>query len=247
MSKAVIQYHKQIHRELGAFATWLPGDRIEIGDVGVLVKGRFRRMGSLRELGIEVEVESSPVGHALRYSSTKGLDVSTRGKASARGAGALDISYGFSRAGACVFEADGVTHHRIRNRLAVGAAASEAHAAGRWDKTWHLIEELWTADCATILVAETKNSGLELSAEITSPAPGMLTNPEIGLRVSSRSGKVVEVVAARDVRPLYACSKIRGLGAGQLAPVRSEGEDADRSAVARTNLDELLDSMFEDD
>ncbi len=52
MASPVNLYHREMHDRFGFLATWLPGDS---GDVGSLIGGRFRKVASLEELGIEVE------------------------------------------------------------------------------------------------------------------------------------------------------------------------------------------------
>ena len=36
MASPVKTYQSEMHDKLGFFATWLPGDHVELGDVGVL-------------------------------------------------------------------------------------------------------------------------------------------------------------------------------------------------------------------
>ena len=42
MSTPVKLYHQEMHANLGFFGTWLPGDLLQLGDVGILTNGRFR-------------------------------------------------------------------------------------------------------------------------------------------------------------------------------------------------------------
>jgi hypothetical protein len=59
MASPVKLYQQEMHSNLGFFANWLPGDPIEVGDVGVLESGRFRRVVSLEDLGIGCDVSST--------------------------------------------------------------------------------------------------------------------------------------------------------------------------------------------
>lgn len=75
MPSPVRTYHAEMHRNLGFFATWLPGDPIEIGDAGLLVEGRFRRLSSLSELGIRYTQSESTASQNLQYTSTEGTKI----------------------------------------------------------------------------------------------------------------------------------------------------------------------------
>ena len=50
MPSPVALYQREMHKNLGFFATWLPGDQLELGEAGVLKGGRFRKQSSLAEL-----------------------------------------------------------------------------------------------------------------------------------------------------------------------------------------------------
>lgn len=241
--RAVNSYHTQIRNNLERFATWFPGDHIEIGDFGKLVGGRVRREGNLAELGIGVEVEVTDVPQPISYSSTKGLSVNAQVGAAGQGLGKAVAEYSFSSAGACVFEATGVRHHRIRNRHAVGQAIVAAHEAGTWTRGWYLIEELWSAACTTVIIAQTKDSSLTLAAELDSPVPALLTNPEAGLRVTARSGKIIEIIGVKDARPLYACCKLKLFD--RVSAMRGGSDASQDDPFVSLTLDEMSDSLFE--
>jgi hypothetical protein len=36
-------YQEEMHNSVGFFATWLPGDILDLGDVGELKDGQFRK------------------------------------------------------------------------------------------------------------------------------------------------------------------------------------------------------------
>jgi hypothetical protein len=53
MASPVRRYQQEMHENIGFFATWLPGDLLELGDIGILVNGSFRKLSSLWALGIK--------------------------------------------------------------------------------------------------------------------------------------------------------------------------------------------------
>jgi hypothetical protein len=64
---------------------------------------------------------------------------------------------------------------------------------------------------------------------------------QLGLLVSSSSGKVVHVVAQSDLSPLYSCVKVRDplFGSASVGPVRGLGENAGQR-LTRLGVEELL-------
>ena len=85
MASPVKIYQSEMHHNLGFYATWLPGDPIEIGDVGVLLDGRFRRLTSLTDLGISYDLSAAGTTQNVQYTSAKGAKVGAATSASAAG------------------------------------------------------------------------------------------------------------------------------------------------------------------
>src|SRR5204863_7490881 len=102
MASPVKLYQREMHDNLGFFPTWLPGDRIQIGDAGVFEGGRFRRTASIAELGIVYDVSIGAATQNVQYTSTQGTSIGT--KAGAAGALAQgEIRIELSRDGAFLF------------------------------------------------------------------------------------------------------------------------------------------------
>ena len=53
MPSPVQRYQREMHENIGFYATWLPGDPMELGDVGIPSNGMFRKRSSLNDLGIK--------------------------------------------------------------------------------------------------------------------------------------------------------------------------------------------------
>jgi len=85
MASPVKLYQQEMHSNLGFFATWLPASILELGDFGVLEAGRFRKMGSLKELGIPhaelINIDSQVQNKVVGYVSVVGLKVVEYGQA----------------------------------------------------------------------------------------------------------------------------------------------------------------------
>lgn len=243
MASPVRLYQEEMHENLGFFPTWFPGDFMEIGDLGILDAGRFRKMSSLKELGIPFTTTSWASKQDVQYTSTKGTTIKPSAGASVPGIAKAEITINFSRAGAFVFHATGLTPHQIENRSAVAEAIVAAYRRNKWDKKWLLVESLHRAQLATIIVSQDSESGIVLVANVNAPLVAIsLADPQIGLSVSSVSGKIVHLVSARDIHPLYSCLRLRDgfFSDPSVEPVR--GTASNENPFERPGINELLNS-----
>jgi hypothetical protein len=247
MASPVKLYQREMHRNMGFFATWLPSNAIELGDIGVLDGGRFRRVGSLKELGISpLEVREGTTENVSYSASAKRTDGGSVGARTAVPLASAELSIQFTSEGGYVFEAIAMRQMEIANRLALAATLLKAYEKGQWEAEWLLVDALYNAGSATILVSEDTTSEIVLKANAAVLPLGSLplADPKLGLAVASSSGKIVHVVAANNVRPLYSCVKVRNpllFGKPSVVPVRGLG-DQNGSALGRPGIADLLDS-----
>jgi hypothetical protein len=241
MGTPVRLYQKEMHENLGFFATWLPADPIEVGDVGVFEGGRFRRLNSLQELRIDFGVARGKSAQDAHYTSREGTQITTAAGAAVNGVGKAEITIEFSREGAFVFQCSALRHDRIDNPAAVGARILEEYARGNWRKEWLFVEALHVAKAATIIVSEDSSSSITLGADITAPlAATALADPRVALSVQSTRGRILHMIAAKGLRPLYSCLRVSDpfFGSSSMQPVR--GASGESMALSRPALAELL-------
>jgi hypothetical protein len=243
MPSPVRTYHAEMHRNLGFFATWLPGDPIEIGDAGLLVEGRFRRLSSLSELGIRYTQSESTASQNLQYTSTEGTKIDPTIGGAVAGVAKAQIAISFSADGAFVFHATGLRVRRLQELTSVGRGVLAAYEKGRWRKEWLLVETLHLADCATIIVSQDSSAGLVLTAKPDAVLTALsLADPNVGLAVSSSRGRLVHVVGARKLRPLYSCVRVKDpfFAKPSIAPAR--GTETRTNEFERAQISDLLDA-----
>lgn len=249
MSSPVSMYQREMHVKMGFFATWLPADPIAVGDAGVLLGGRFRKMSSLAERGLPCELEDATAGQDVKYTSTKGTTVTGAGGAAVPSVTQGEIKVELSQTGAFVFHASNLRVRRVRNPAAVAEAVVRAYKAGHWQFEWLLIEAVHVADRATILVSEDGNAGITLAATVNGAQLGAsLADPKVGLTATAMHGRLVQILGQSNLCPLYSCLKLGKPIFGDLAvcPVRGEGQAVGRADYEtnfrRPGIDELLDS-----
>jgi len=238
-------YQQEMHQNLGFFATWFPGSPLELGDVGMFEGGQFRRASSLSDMEVPLSAVREGKRQNVSYSASakrSGTLATDAGLSAGVGQGELTVS--FSSEGGFVFEAVGLRCLEVADRSAMADGILQLHHEGRWRREWVVIEALYIADSATVLVSQEQASEIRLKAKANIPSgPLQLADPSLGLTVAASSGRVVHVLAGTDLRPLYSCARLRDplFGNPSVVPVRGKATDS-LQAMARPGLDELLDS-----
>ena len=107
-----------------------------------------------------------------------------------------------------------------------------------------MVEALHEADRATIVVAEDSAAGLTVQADAKGPLQGIsLADPKIGLTVKSTRGKMVQVMGAEEIRPLYSCLCLEDplVGSPTVQPVRGLSDNQE-VRLRRPGIAELVNS-----
>ena len=211
----------------------------------MLDAGRFRLTGSLKELGIRNPGirEGTPENMSYSSSARKSEGASASANAGPSVAKA-EVSIQFTSQGGFVFEAIGMQNMEFAERLALANEILKAYERGRWQKEWLLVDAVYRASSATIIVSEDSASEMVLKASGDTLLGSLpLADPKLGLSVASSKGKIVHVVAANDLRPLYSCLRVRDplFGSPSVGSVRGLAKDAIK-ALSRPSLNELLES-----
>jgi hypothetical protein len=246
MATPVRLYQDEMHKNLGYFATWLPSDPIRLGDIGILEGGRFRRQGSLEELGIHGAGLREGIAEDMSYSASAERTTGVSAGASAAVPVAkAEFSIKFSRQGGYVFEALGIRSAEFGSRLALAEQILGAHDRGQWQDPWLVVDSVYTAASATIIVSEASSSEIVLKASGNVPIGSLpLADPKLGLTVTASNGKIVHLVARNNLSPLYSCMKVHNplFGSASLVPVRGLESGQALLRMTRLGINDLLDS-----
>jgi hypothetical protein len=247
MASPVKRYQQEMHNNLGFFATWLPSTAIALGDIGVLQGGRFRRVASLKELGIvQTDVREGMAENVSYSASAKRSDNISVGAGMAVPLASGELSITFTSEGGYIFEAINMKQMEVADRLSLASSVLKAYEDGRWQKEWLVIDALYRAESATILVSEDTSSEIVLKASAAALPAGLLplADPKLGLGIASSSGKIVHIVAANNLHPLYSCVKVRDpllFGKPSVVPVRGRANQH-ANTLGRPGIDDLLNS-----
>ena len=238
-------YVNEMYDRFTYLAAWLPNSKLKLGDVGIQDGGAFKRMTTLKKLGVpfNVRVGKNPVDFS--YTSQSGISVKAKlaGELAAGTTlplGKAGIVVEFSKEGAFLFQAVGCLVDEFEDRAAVGKTIIKLHAKKGWDPAWSVVDTLVKVNRATILVSNSHNAKLELTAN--SPvAIASIANAEVGLAVNSQQGDIVRFLAAKGLTPLFKLSRLKKsllatlLGSGQV--IRFGGKTPHEAAEALSDED----------
>lgn len=245
MASPVKLYQKEMNDNLGFFSTWLPGDSIEIGDVGVLEGGRFRRMASLKELNIPFEISTGKGLQNVQYTSRAGTKIATTAAVVSSGIAKAEITVDFSKEGAFVFHVSHLQPQHLANRVTVSHELVKAYTKGKWRKEWLFVEALHTADYATIIISQDSTSGVVLAVSAKEPLTSIsLADPKVGLSVTSTRGKIMHIIGGKGLHPLYSCLRLKDplFGDPSMQPVQGTDMSSNELPLLKPAVNELLNS-----
>ena len=213
MSVAGTLYVKGIYDRFAYLATWLPNTNLALGDVGVQEGGYFKRMTSLKELGISFKVRSGRKPVDFTYTSQSGITFQTKAAGEVAAGTTLPLGQAgivieFNENGAFLFQAVGCRVNEIEDKVKLGQAVIQMWREKTWDSSWAVVDTLVKAGSVTIVVSSSQRASLELSAK-TPVAITNLANVDAGLIVNSQQGDMVRFLAAEGLMPLFKLSRIK--------------------------------------
>ena len=254
----------EIKKELGYFTTWLPGEPVKLGDVGVIVDGVFERRTSLKNLGIIFNTIKDKTKSDINYTSSEAVDESilVNGDIAKEipnpiGNAELEIKFNFLREGAIVFKTKGTKVYSIDDIAKLEKDILKLKSKGKWKDEWVVIEKVLNVDSATILISNSSlsESKFKIGADID-----ILKNINIGdakLKLESVYSKdmAFESIAKEPLTPLFKMIKLKKkfwIGDLELRTVKSKAvnlelDSADKKENIENDSDFRLMEVSEDD
>jgi len=240
------QYTDELYNNFGYFATWEPGTIRQIGEVGEMKDNEFIRITNLKNLGIEFNVLTDEVKHDLSYSSkgsvtvTQKLSGTTTPKASSLGELESGFVVEFGKEKAVLLKAIGVSTEQIDDQVALTEAIIKLYNDKKWDKKWTVITELKHAESATIIISNSANSKIEISAKGSVGNTSLnIADAELGLSVVASTGINTEIIGKKNLTPLFRLKGIKTslFGGNPVVKDRGLGEEADEVAETGSEPD----------
>lgn len=198
---------KQLNNYYGA---WLPSTRYELGDVGLVKDNLFEKVTSLKNLGISFK--ESPASHSTKIEYVSESGVSRVIKAAGQlnpnlpniPEGQAGIGIEFSKEGAFIIQAEESYEPFIEDLVKLEKDISQVYQEGNWKSRWVVITQLIRTPNATIMISNTSQSKIELSAEGDVTLQGIsLGNTQAKFAVRSETGNVLKFIDAEHITPFF--------------------------------------------
>jgi hypothetical protein len=177
------KYLKGMRTKFGYFATWLPNEHVDVGDVGILRGSFFIRVTSLSQRGIESKVRkgSKPI---------------------AGPAPKVGMSIDFSGREAFAFKATQCYVDSLEDVTQIERAIIEKFKEADWLAEWHVVTRSVRASTATILVSHGDQAKLELSSEGKLQGLGDI-GVLAGVEVAREEGSITKLLGVQGLTPLF--------------------------------------------
>ena len=261
MGSIAVMYCKQVKRDSRLyFGQWMPNSRMELGTIGKREDGvLFVPKTSLSRQGIAFEVEEDEFSSPLDLQSSSGVRISTKlaGEVSADAPSIPKASAGvvveFGRQAAYVIKAERSYEPRIADVAALETEILQRVKKKEWDPQWVVISQLVFTPMVSILISETKNARLEITAEGNATLGQQVKLGDAGFefRITSESGKYYNFLNSEAVTPLFQLVGLRRrplrttkVGTLKYAPAPTSVAALDADEIAAS--EEIQSSLYVD-
>ncbi len=149
---------------------WLPGTKMDLGEIGKIDRRGYLRVASLSDFGINFNPEpsSAQTEYFVASEHASAQDVEVKAGASVPAAGAhveAGMEMSFSAACAFVVRVAGVEATKITNVREVEDAIRRRHAVNPfWEKDWIYVQEVVTAQPCIMVVSEGAKAKVSVKA-----------------------------------------------------------------------------------
>lgn len=202
-----------VRERTGLFANWLPTDPLNIGAFGYVNNGILVKEGNLSDIGVEFNTRfSNSSSSTIGFSHDTTLDFTAKGLVSPSREGSVNCEVTFEREGALVYHLTGLKSAEFETKaqtyLSLVTRAFEQKLY--WPPYYVLVDEIRKAENSTILVSQTSDAGITLSAEasmsLDSDAPLAELSGKVVMRKSN--GSIFQSISKRNTTPLFSARRI---------------------------------------
>lgn len=192
------------------YAAWLPSTRFQLGDVGFLTGNLFNKVTSLENLGIEFKELSDSDSTKIEYVSESGVSrvIKAAGQLNPNlpniPQGQAGIGIEFSKEGAFIIQAEESYEPFIDDLVKLEKDIRQAYQDGNWKSGWVVITQLIRSPNATIMISNSSQSKIELSAEGDVTLQGIsLGNTQAKFAVRAETGHIFKLLDAQNITPFF--------------------------------------------
>ncbi len=210
-TKAARFYANQTYKQLNKIyrPTWMPNEVVEVGDIGLLQRGVFRRLASFEDqVGDPIAINDDPNSSPFDVTYSKATKIVFKAAGQTKDdlpnipTAKAGFGVEFSRSGAFTVRAAASFEPSVSNIIALQQRVVELFEEGKWDKNWVVVVKKVSCPAATILISKSKTSKLEFSVSGDVPASGVvLGSADISFQLEASSNTALSLLEARDVTP----------------------------------------------
>lgn len=226
--KASTIYVKELRDFFRYIPTWLPTTPLSLGDIGIFQNNEFIPISNVSELNIDFSTIHSENGVDLHYSS-EGIEIINNENLtkleSDHDINKISLSIKFPRENAILFSANGIFTSRIKNQITLGKKVLSLNQKNKWNLRWIIITELLQAECATILISNSKNAEIELSV-IGAFGSGIvdIADSKLNFKVKNSKNLSTKIISQKSLTPLFRASRLKPIffGKDDFVPFRAK-------------------------
>jgi len=205
------KYASQVKRTFGSgyHAAWYPDTPHKLGAYGRMEDDVFVSFGNIKDLGVPYSIDVDKIPSALEVSASKGVAITAKGKGEVNPnlphipQGAAGMGIQFNSEGGFTLAAKEVFEDRISNPGSLETHLKKLRAKGAWDSSFRIVTGVLRMPVATVLIAQSDNTKLELSFSGTAtPSINELCNLDVSANFHWQSSAVMKYGPARDATPI---------------------------------------------
>ncbi|WP_422348809.1 hypothetical protein [Flagellimonas sp.] len=194
-------YSKEIIKELDMIPVYLPGTKIEPGDIITFshtnALGRPQPIGSFRKetnlihtLGLDLPVATDDGLGAVRFSSRNGVSMEFKAAANAGNVGKGELNVSFTKEGSTYLAATGLSESRIEDmdKLRTNLNKIRNKYTGDWNKSF-IVVSVRTAKKALVMQSNSSQGSLTISGETQTLQAGAAGDIKANLKFAVSSFK----------------------------------------------------------
>jgi len=224
MSSLADDYCDQLKQQFKIeFAAFPPNQPVVLGDFGTLDDHVFVRLGNVTSVfGVTFtgqEFPNQPANFTFTSESSTDVEIHAKGDATPSGVALkAGVDIGFSSKHSVFFNAAGCIPAQIQDQIKLGNDIMALFKAGKWQKNFVVITNLYKGGSTTAVVSASNNSSISLDAQADVPSID-LSDASLKLTVKHSKALALTVVTEGSLTPLFGLSCIQGVFNPDFGPV----------------------------
>lgn len=160
------KYTDEIRVGLELYANYFPNEKLELGDYGKLDGNYFKKLGNIKDKGIDFIVKPNNKINKINYSSKDGIKTKVLSSAEIILPGEVTqfestIEVSFDRASAIIFKIEDIYSESINNLNDLGKnIINLCKNDDEWDENYKIVSTLFCSKINSIYISKDKGSSL---------------------------------------------------------------------------------------